>query len=82
MEQPEPKTKHTDKDLLIKGIKTMAICALLMFIGPTLLYLVLGNTEKSFSIPLIIIGVLICGFAIYLGFKGLKTIMDSVFGKK
>ena len=82
MEQPEPKITHTDKDLLVKGIKTMAICALLMFVGPTILYLVLGNPEKSFFIPLTIIGVLICGFAIYLGFKGLKIIMDSVFGKK
>lgn len=82
MEQHEPETKHTDKDLLIKGIKTMTICALLMFVGPTLLYLVLGNPEKSFFIPLIIIGVLTCGFAIFLGFKGLKIIMDSVFGRK
>ncbi|MEM6514957.1 MAG: DUF6095 family protein [Bacteroidota bacterium] len=80
MESPEPKTKHTDKDMLIKGIKTMALCAVLMLVGPTLLYLVLGNPNKPFFWPLVIIGVGVCGFSIYLGFKGLRTIMRSVFG--
>jgi hypothetical protein len=31
---------------------------------------------------LIIAGILICGGAIYFGFKGIRTIMDSLFGKK
>jgi len=82
MENPEPKTKCTNKDLLLKGIKTMGICALLMFIGPTLLYLVLGNPEKPFFFPLVIIGILVCGVSVFLGFKGLKIIMGSMFGDK
>jgi hypothetical protein len=30
----------------------------------------------------VIAGVLICGAAIYFGFKGIRTIMDSLFGQK
>lgn len=82
MQNPEPETRHTDKDMLIRGVKTMAICALLMFIGPTLLYLVLGNPDKPFFYPLVVIGVIVCIISIYLGFKGLKIIMQSVFGKR
>lgn len=71
----------TDKQLLVKGIKYLAITALLMFIGPTLLYVVLGDRSTTVFLPLLIIGILICAFAIYMGFKGIKTVMQSIFSK-
>ena len=37
------------------------------------------NPEKPLYIPLVITGIVICGAAIYLGFKGIKIIMDSIF---
>ncbi|WCO02810.1 DUF6095 family protein [Psychroserpens ponticola] len=75
-------TKRTDKDILYKGIKTMGLTLVLMFLGPTLLYVAFSNEEKPLYIPLLIIGIFICGLAIYFAFKGLKTIMDSMFNKK
>ncbi len=78
----EDDTHITDKDILVKGIKTMAGCAVLMFLGPTLAYIAFANQEKILFIPILILAFAICGFAIYLGFKGLKTIMDSMFGKR
>ena len=71
----------TDKQLLVKGIKYLGFTALLMFIGPTLLYIVLGDRNTTVFIPLLAIGILICAFAIYMGFKGIKTVMKSIFSK-
>lgn len=73
---------NTDKDLLVKGLKYMGIALVLMFSGPTLLYVVFGNQESSTYIPLLIIGLIICIGAIVVSFKGIQIIMDSMFKKK
>ena len=78
----EPETKHTDKEVLAKGLKKMGISLLLMFAGPTLFYVVTSNKDKAFYIPLLIISLLLCGLAIFFAFKGIQTIMNSMFGKK
>lgn len=72
-------TKKTNKELLVKGIKIMGFTLILMFLGPTFFYIALSNTEKPLYIPLLITASLLCILAIYLAFKGLKTIMDSMF---
>ena len=72
----------TDKELLGKGLKYMGIALILMFAGPTLLYVVFGDRESSTYIPLLIIGILLCIGAIIISFKGIQTIMDSMFKKK
>jgi hypothetical protein len=74
-------TKKTDKELLVKGIKLMALTAFLMFLGPTLMYIGLSNEDKPLYIPLVIMASLVCISSIVLAFKGLKTIMDSMFNK-
>ncbi|MEM5566489.1 DUF6095 family protein [Psychroserpens sp. AS72] len=75
----ETETKRTNKNLLVKGIKTMGIALVLMFLGPTLFYVALSNSEKSLYIPILIVASIFCILAIYFAFKGLKTIMDSMF---
>lgn len=72
----------TDKALLFKGIKTMIFALLSLFMGPILLTLALGNKEKPLYIPILIVGSLICAFAVFLIFKGIKIIMSSMFKKK
>ncbi|HZW63032.1 MAG TPA: DUF6095 family protein [Flavobacteriaceae bacterium] len=72
-------TKHTDKKLLVSGIKTMFLSLICMFLGPTGIYIAFGNQEKSFYYPLLIVSVLVMGFAIYFAFKGISTILDSMF---
>lgn len=74
-------TKRTDKKLLYKGIQTMALSAFLMFAGPTFLYIALSNKEKPLYIPLLILGGILCILAVYKAFKGLNTILDSMFKK-
>ena len=75
-------TTKTNKQLLGKGLKTMGITLFLMFLGPVILHTGLSNPDKPLYIPLIIAGVLICGTAIYFGFKGIRVIMKSMFGSK
>ena len=76
------KNKKTDKDVLVKGIKTMGIALVLMFFGPTLIYIAFSNSEKPLYIPILILALLVCFLAIYFSFKGLQTIMDSMFKKR
>lgn len=72
---------RTDKTLLLSGIKTMGISLVLMFIGPTIVYLALSNKEKPLYIPLLILGIIGCAAAVYFGFRGINTILNSMFKK-
>ena len=75
-------TKRTDKDILVKGLKTMGAALACMFLGPILIHIAFSNKEKPLYIPILIIAIIICSFAIYLAFKGINTILDSMFKKK
>lgn len=74
-------TKRTDKTILIKGIKTLVFALLSLFIGPILMTMALGDKENSLYIPLLIIACLICAMAVFLIFKGIRIIMNSMFKK-
>lgn len=75
-------TKRTDKEILSKGLQLMLICLFLMFSGPTLLYVALSSEDKPLYIPLLVISILLCAGAIFFLFKGINTILNSMFGKK
>ncbi|WP_250432691.1 DUF6095 family protein [Hanstruepera flava] len=72
-------TKHTNKEVLVRGLKKMAVSLLCMFFGPILVYIAFSNQEKPLYIPLLIAGIIICLTAIIIAYKGLKTILDSMF---
>lgn len=59
----------------------MALTGLMMFLGPTLLYIGIANKTSDLSVVTIIVGGLICLGAIAMAFYGLKTIMDSMFNR-
>ncbi len=73
--------QHTDKDLLAKGVKKMGISALLMFFSPVIIHSAFKNQEHWLYIPVLIVGLIGAGFAIFMGFRGIKTIMDAIFQK-
>ena len=75
-------TNRTDKTLLIKGVKTLVFSLLSLFMGPILLSIAFKNPEKPLYIPILIVGCLISAFAIFLLFKGIRIIMNSMFKKK
>ncbi|MFV0566005.1 MAG: DUF6095 family protein [Flavobacteriaceae bacterium] len=74
-------TNKTDKTLLAKGLKSLLLALLCLFSGPTLLHVALSNKEKALYIPLLILACLICLTAIFLIFKGINTILNSMFKK-
>ena len=71
--------KRTNRPLLVKGLKTMGLTLLTLFLGPFLLHVGLSNPDKPFYIPLVAAGTGLCGIASYLGLKGIKIMMDSIF---
>ena len=73
---------RTDKVMLFQGIKTLIFAALSLLMGPVLLSFAFSKPEVKLYIPLLIIGCLVCAFAIFLIFKGIKLIMNSMFKKK
>ena len=75
-------TKKTDKEVLIKGLKKMGIALILMFLSPTIIYIAFSNQEKPLYIPLLIIGILGCCTAVFFAFKGINTILNSMFNSK
>ena len=74
-------TNKTDKNVLVKGLKTMGISLGCMFLGPTLIHIALSNKEKPLYIPILIIAVIICGLALFFACKVINTILDSMFKK-
>lgn len=72
----EPKQKHTDKNLLKKGIKYLALTLVLIVLGPYLITLSFINDTALF---ILIPGIAAAIGAIYFGFKGIGTIMKAIF---
>ena len=75
-------TNRTNKDILVKGVQLMAGSLLCMFLGPTLVYISQTKLKSPIDTIMLIIAILICGVAIFLAFKGINTILDSMFKKK
>lgn len=76
------KTKRTDREILAKGLKFMGGSLACMFIGPTLIYISQTKLKNPIDTIILTIAVLICGSAIFLAFKGINTILDSMFKSK
>lgn len=72
-------TKHTDKQVLAKGIKFLAIALPLLFLSPYLLTLSFLNEGHWSFYLFLILGIIAGAGAIFLVFKGLKTFMKSIF---
>ena len=73
---------HTDKALLVKGLKYLAYSVALMFAAPFTLYQAFKNQEHPLYIPVLILGLLLALAAIGTGFFGIKTMVDALFGKR
>jgi len=74
-------TNRTNKEVLAKGLKFMGIALACMFIGPTLAYISQTKLKTPIDTIVLVIAIIICGLAIFIAFKGLNTILDSMFKK-
>ncbi len=73
---------RTDKDVLVKGVKRLAYTAMLMFLAPLVLWQAFKNEEHPLYWPVLIIGIIVGIAAVAMGFKGIATIIEALFGKK
>jgi hypothetical protein len=69
----------TNKELLAKGVKYLFGALPLMFLGPSVFYNALMNKQNNWHYLVLVIGCAICITSVYLAFKGLKTMTDSLF---
>ncbi|MFO8146011.1 MAG: DUF6095 family protein [Bacteroidota bacterium] len=71
--------KHTNKEMLGKGLRYLAGALPLTLIGPSILYTAFNNKEHPLYIAVLIFGLLACAGAIFLMFKGIGTLMKALF---
>ncbi|MUP47032.1 hypothetical protein E0K83_14900 [Gramella sp. BOM4] len=71
--------KHTNKKVLTTGLKYLAGALPLVMIGPSVLFSAFNNQDKSLFIPILLLGVVASGTAIFLMFKGILTIIKALF---
>lgn len=71
----------TDKEKLLKGVQTLTMSLLFMFLGPGMIYQAFKNQGHPLYIPVLILGILAGAAAIFFAFKGISLIMKSVFGE-
>ncbi len=74
--------KRTNKEILGKGVQRMAIALIFMFISPVVIHSSFKNQDHPLYLLILILGILGAIFAITMAFIGIKTIMESMFGKK
>ncbi|GER60824.1 DUF6095 family protein [Patiriisocius marinus] len=71
--------EHTDLNLLGKGLKFLAGALPLLFLSPYLITLSALNKGHWSFYMFIVLGITIGILAVFLIYKGLKTIMKSIF---
>ncbi|WP_339653576.1 DUF6095 family protein [uncultured Salegentibacter sp.] len=71
--------KHTNKKILGKGVKYLAFALPLSLIGPSLLFTAFNNQDHPYYIPVLIVGIIALIAAIFLMFRGIMTIVKSIF---
>ncbi len=79
MKEPETNQKFTDKKLLVKGLKRLALALPILVLTTYILTFAFLNKEV---LPLYIflpLGIIAMGFTIYLLFNGIKIVMKSMF---
>lgn len=71
--------KHTNKEILMNGIKYMALSLPLMFVGPYVITLGFLNKDNATFYLFFPLGLIFAIAAVFFAFKGIKTIMRSMF---
>lgn len=72
----------TDKNILIKGITYLGWALPLFFLGPVVIHSSFKNEGHWLFIPVLGMGIITCILAMYFMFRGIQTIMRSLFDKK
>lgn len=69
----------TNKEALNRGIVFVACALPLMFIGPAVIHFAFINKQQPLYLAILIIGIAMCIGGVFLAFKGLIKITNSLF---
>lgn len=69
----------TNKSVLAKGVKYLAGALPLLFLGPVVITSAFKNEKHQLYVYVLILGILIALAAMFLIFKGINTILKSLF---
>lgn len=69
-----------NKKQLRKGMKRMGGFLLLCFVAPVVIYQAFKNQSHPFFWPVFILGMMGFFYAIFLGFIGIKTLVNALLG--
>lgn len=69
----------TNKSVLAKGVKYLAGALPLLFLGPVVITSAFKNEKHPLYVYVLILGILIALAAMFLIFKGINTILKSLF---
>lgn len=69
----------TNKNILFKGIRFLAISLPLLFIGPTIINSSFKNKEHELYYIVLSVGILCCILGMYLIYKGVTTMVKALF---
>lgn len=69
----------TNRKVLAQGVIKLAWALPMFFAGPTIIYNAFINKENVWHYLVLAIGIAVCGLAMFFMFKGLNTIMKSMF---
>jgi len=75
----ENKKGHTNKQLLIKGLKRLALCIPLIVLTTYLITFSILNKENIPIYIFLTLGIIAMVFTIYLLFSGIRFIINSLF---
>jgi hypothetical protein len=69
----------TDKSILAKGVKYLAGALPLLFLGPVVITSAFKNEKHPLYIYVLVLGILLALAAMFLIFKGINTVLKSLF---
>lgn len=71
--------KHTNKKILGTGLKCLAGALPLVLLGPSVLFSAFNNQQHPWYLPVLLFGIIASIAAIFLMFKGILTVVKSIF---
>lgn len=69
----------TDKKILLRGVRFLAIALPLLFIGPVVINSSFKNKEHALYYVVLSVGIICCILAMFLIFKGVQTMVKALF---
>jgi len=69
----------TNKKILSRGIRILTLALPLLFLGPIIINSAFKNEKHPLYYFVLVFGICVCLFSMYLIYKGINTLLKSLF---